>query len=112
MKDMLSYKEYFGSVHYSDGDQVFYGKIEFIKGLVNYEGTDVQSLRSSFEDAVDDYLEMCKAEGMEPEKSFRGSFNVRTGSELHRKATLFAKEKGVKLNKVITDALDQYLSGA
>jgi predicted HicB family RNase H-like nuclease len=112
MKDMLSYKEYFGSVHYSDGDQVFYGKIEFIKGLVNYEGTDVQSLRSSFEDAVDDYLEMCKAEGMEPEKSFRGSFNVRTGSELHRKATLFAKEKGVNLNKVITDALDQYLSGA
>jgi len=85
---------------------------EFIKGLVNYEGTDVQSLRSSFEDAVDDYLEMCKAEGMEPEKSFRGSFNVRTGSELHRKATLFAKEKGVNLNKVITDALDQYLSGA
>ena len=30
MKDMMAYKEYYGSVHYDDEDQVFHGKIEFI----------------------------------------------------------------------------------
>lgn len=31
MKDMIRYKGYLGSVHYSDDDQVFYGKLEYIK---------------------------------------------------------------------------------
>ena len=110
MKDTLIYKGYVGSVHYSDEDQVFFGKLEYIKSLVNYEGTDVKSLKQSFEEAVDDYLELCGQEGIDPEKPFKGSFNVRAGSELHRKAALSAKENGLNLNKVVTEALEQYLS--
>ncbi len=109
MKDMMMYKGYVGSVHYSDDDHVFFGKLEYIKSLVNYEGTDVTSLRQSFEEAVADYLHLCAQEGIEPEKPFKGSFNVRAGSELHRRAALFAKEKGLNLNKVVTEALEQYL---
>ena len=111
MKDTMSYQGYIGSVHYSDEDQVFFGKLEYIKSLVNYEGTDVKSLKQSFEEAVKDYLDLCKKEGLEPEQPFKGSFNVRAGSDLHRKAALFAKEKGLNLNKVVTEALEQYLSG-
>ena len=110
MKDMIHYKSYYGSVHYSDADQVFFGKIEYIKSLVNYEGTDASSLRQAFEEAVDGYLELCQNEGLKPDQSFRGSFNVRTGSDLHRKASLYAKEKGLNLNNVVTEALEQYLA--
>jgi len=110
MKDMMSYKGHIGSVHYSDDDQVFFGKLEYIKSLVNYEGTDVKSLKQSFEEAVDDYLDLCTKEGIEAEQPFKGSFNVRAGSELHRRAALFAKEKGLNLNKVVTEALEHYLS--
>ena len=110
MKDMMHYKGYYGSVHYSDEDRVFHGKIEFIRSLVSYEGSDVESLRKAFEEAVDDYLELCAEERRKPEKPFRGSFNVRTGSALHRKAALFAKAKGTNLNKVVTEALEKYLS--
>ena len=109
MKDTMIYKGYIGSVHYSDGDRVFFGKLEYIKSLVNYEGTNVESLKLSFEEAVDDYLDLCVQEGIEPEKPFKGSFNVRAGSELHRRAALFAKERGLNLNKVVTEALEQYL---
>lgn len=110
MKDMMEYKGYYGSVHYSDEDRIFHGKIEFIRSLVSYEGTDVKSLREAFEEAVDDYLELCEGEHREPEMPFKGSFNVRTGSDLHRRAMLFAKSKGTNLNSVITDALEKYLS--
>lgn len=110
MKDMMTYKGYFGSVHYSDEDQIFHGKIEFIRSLVNYEGTDVRSLRRAFEEAVDDYLKLCEDEGKDPETPFKGSFNVRTGTDLHRRAMLFAKSKGTNLNSIITDALEKYLS--
>ncbi len=110
MKDMIHYKNYYGSVHYSEEDQLFYGKIEYIKSLVNYEGTDAASLKMAFEEAVGDYLELCQREGLEPDQSFRGSFNVRTGSNLHRRAALYAKEKGVNLNNVVMEALKQYLA--
>ena len=110
MKDMMAYKGYYGSVHYSDEDQVFHGKIEFVRSLVSYEGTDVRSLRTAFEEAVDDYLKLCKEESKEPEMPFKGSFNVRTGTDLHRRAALVANSKGMSLNKIVTDALENYLS--
>ena len=112
MKNMMLYKDYFGSVHYSDDDQVFHGKLEFIRALITYEGTDVQSLQESFRNAVDEYLELCKQENIQPEKPFKGTFNVRTGSDLHRRATLYAKDQGVHLNKIVTEALEHYLDAA
>jgi predicted HicB family RNase H-like nuclease len=71
MKDTMEYNGYFGSVHYNDDDKVFYGKLEFIRALVSYEGTDVVSLRAAFEEAVDDYLEFCKETGKQPENPSR-----------------------------------------
>ena len=52
----LTYKGYIGSVNYSDKDQVFFGKIEGIDGLVNFEGESVKELTEAFHEAVDDYL--------------------------------------------------------
>ena len=68
MYDMntMTYKGYLGSVNYSDKDQVFFGKIEDINGLVNFEGESVKELTAAFHEAVDDYLAYCKDEGIEP----------------------------------------------
>jgi len=72
MIDMMEYKGYYGSVHYSDEDRCFYGKIEHIRGLVSYEGHDVDSIKEAFEEGVDDYLATCKAKNIIPDKSFKG----------------------------------------
>lgn len=112
MKDLMEYKGYYGSVHYSDDDQVFHGKIEFIRSLVSYEGTDVKGLRAAFEEAVDDYLQLCKDEKKEPDIPFKGSFNVRVGSDLHRRAALIARNNNTNLNNIVVDALEKYLDAA
>lgn len=106
---MLEYKGYYGSIDYCPEDKVFYGKVEFINGLISYEGTDVKSIEKNFKSAINDYLEYCKKKDIEPQKSFKGSFNVRAGSDLHRRAVLYAQEKGSNLNKVVTEALENYL---
>jgi predicted HicB family RNase H-like nuclease len=107
MKDMMKYKGYFGSVHFSDDDNLFYGKLEFIRALVSYEGTDVKTLRRVFEEAVDDYLQLCHKTGKEPEKPFKGSFNVRVGPNLHQRVALNALSKGITINKYINDVLEK-----
>jgi len=107
MKDMMEYKGYVGSVHYSAEDHVFYGRLEYIRALVNYEATSVSELEASFKEAVDDYLEFCKRQAKTPEKPFKGSFNVRIGTQLHRRAAIYAAEHGRSLNQVVEDALKQ-----
>jgi len=110
MKDMMTYKGYYGSVHYSDEDRVFHGKLEFIRSLICYEGTEVDGLRQAFHEAVDDYLELCESEGISPETPFTGSLTATTGVDLHRRAALFAKERGVPLDRVVTEALEHYMT--
>lgn len=109
MSGMLTHKGYSGSVRFNEEDRVFHGKIEFIRSLVSYEGTDVDSLETAFKEAVDDYLEHCERKGIEPEQPFKGSFNVRTGTDLHRRASLHASENGSSLNSVVVEALRRYL---
>jgi predicted HicB family RNase H-like nuclease len=110
MKDTMEYNGYFGSVHYNDDDKVFYGKLEFIRALVSYEGTDVVSLRAAFEEAVDDYLEFCKETGKQPEKPFKGSFNLRLDPELHKRLVNNAMSEGKTLNTFVKDLLQRAVS--
>jgi predicted HicB family RNase H-like nuclease len=110
MKDTMEYNGYFGSVHYNDDDKVFYGKLEFIRALVSYEGTDVVSLRAAFEETVDDYLEFCKETGKQPEKPFKGSFNLRLDPELHKRLVNNAMNEGKTLNTFVKDLLQRAVS--
>jgi len=54
MKDVLTYKGFIGSVHFSTDDRVFYGKIEGINDLVTFEGTTVDQLESAFKSMVEE----------------------------------------------------------
>lgn len=104
-KDSMVYKDYYGTVHYSADDELFYGKLEGINDSITFEGTTVQELKSAFEEAVDDYLEICKELNKEPQKPYKGSFNVRIDPELHKKLAIKAIEEGVSLNKIVEEAI-------
>lgn len=103
----MTYKGYIGSVAYSEKDNVFFGKIEGINGLVNFEGESVNELTEAFHEAVDDYLAYCKDEGIEPDKSYTGSLNVRLSPSTHRQIATLAKQAGLTLNAYIKNALKE-----
>ena len=105
MSTMLEYKGYLGTIEYSDDDEVLHGRLEFIRDLVTYEGGDAKSLKAAFQEAVDDYLELCEAEDRKPDVPLKGSFNVRPGRDLHRRAMLYARRRRSNLNTVASDAL-------
>jgi predicted HicB family RNase H-like nuclease len=107
MKDILMYKDFIGSVHFSADDKVFHGKIEGITDLVTFEGKSVDELEKAFHEAVNDYIILCKEAGKEPLKSCRGSFNVRIPSELHIKAMKQAVKLGIPLNQLVQKAIEK-----
>lgn len=108
MKDMLNYKGYVTRIHYEDG--TLFGKIEGIRDLVNFESDSAAEIEQEFHAAVDAYLEMCEKHGEEPEKPFRGVFNVRVSPDLHRQLYSFATEENKTLNRVMEEAALEYIA--
>lgn len=107
MKDVLIYKDFIGSVHFSAEDKVFHGKIEGITDLVTFEGKSVNELERAFHEAVNDYITLCKEAGKEPLKSCKGSFNIRIPYELHIKAMKQAAIMGIPLNQLVKKAIEK-----
>lgn len=109
MSNVLQYKDYLAAIEFSAEDEVFYGKILGIDDLVNFEGASVKELKKAFQDAVEDYLDTCKELGKEPNKTYKGTFNVRIGSELHKEAAIFAASHNISLNDFVKTAIDYAL---
>lgn len=101
MNNNLEYKGYLGSVEYSKEDDCLYGKVIGIKGLISYEGDSLTQLKEDFQNAVDDYLAMCEKKKIQPEKAFKGSFNIRIGADLHRELALRAQTENMSINSFI-----------
>ena len=103
----LKYKGYTGSIEYSKEDDLLYGKVMGVKGLISYEGQTGHDLENDFQEAVEDYLKDCEALKISPEKPFKGSFNVRISAELHRKAALLAVEEDISLNNFVAESIQE-----
>jgi predicted HicB family RNase H-like nuclease len=62
-------------------------------------------LEHDFIQAIEEYLSTCKENGIIPEKPFKGSFNVRISTELHKKAALLAMEDKMSLNNFVAESI-------
>ena len=107
MKDVLRYKEFIGSVHFSEEDDCFFGKIEGVEDLVTFEGRNVDELIDAFHEAVEDYVGLCRKAGKTPHKSYKGGFNVRMPAELHQKAARKSALLGISLNQLVQRAIEK-----
>lgn len=99
-----------GSIEVSLEDNCLFGRLLHIDDLVTYEGETPEQLRVAFEQAIHDYLALCQEEGKEPNKPFKGSLNIRIGTELHECAAKRAALLGLSLNDLIRDAVEASLA--
>ncbi len=109
MNTTIEYKGYCGSIEFSEEDGVFYGKVLGVRALISYEGESATELIEDFHGAVDDYLEMCAQQNKEPEKAYKGSFNVRVKPETHKRAAVYAVTHNSTLNSFVEEALEARL---
>ena len=109
MNNTIEYKGYVGTIEFSETDKIFFGKVMGIKALISYEGKDANELVSDFHRAIDDYLEFCNTQGKEPEKAYKGSFNVRISPELHKEVAVYATSHNISLNNFVENAIKNML---
>ena len=111
LDNILEYKGYTASLHYAHEDKCFFGKVEYIDGLITFEAQNANELQSNFEDCINDYIQMCKDENIEPQKTFNGNLALRLGRELHKTTSIYAKTLHTSLNQFCIDAIEDKITG-
>ena len=107
MSSMMEYNGYHATIAYEAEDNLFIGEVFGIADSLSFHGTSIEELEAMFHQSIDNYLEMCKAIGKEPDKEFKGTFNVRLSPELHRKAAIEAAKNNITLNQFVTNAIER-----
>ncbi|MDR3120035.1 MAG: type II toxin-antitoxin system HicB family antitoxin [Clostridiales bacterium] len=111
MINVLEYKGYFGTVEYSANDDVLFGKVMGVDSLISFEGDSLKGLREDFENAIDDYLEICAADGLTPEAPYMGNLSVQVSPELHKTLAIYSTSHGQTLNFTVEEAIKRHISG-
>ena len=104
---MMEYRGYLASVEFDDSAGVLHGRVvnSGPYPIATFEANDTGELRREFERSVDEYLDWCEEDGVEPRKPFSGKLNVRLGSELHAAVVKAARAEHVSINSWIVKAL-------
>lgn len=68
--NILEYKGYKAEIHYDAYDHVIYGIVVGIRDSVSFHSESAIDIVEEFHSAIDDYIEMCRANSVEPDRSF------------------------------------------
>jgi predicted HicB family RNase H-like nuclease len=106
---VLSFGGYVGSIEYDSDENVFHGKVLYINDSILFSGESIGELKTEFEQSIKDYLEICEAEGLEPNKPMSGTFNIRTSPENHYCLSILSKQQKTTLNHIVNQAISEYI---
>ncbi len=110
MSQLLEYKGYHTAMKYDAEDDILVGRLIGITDIVAFHAKDIEAFKMNFYRAVDEYVEYCKEVGKQPEKEYKGTFNVRITPALHKQLVLKAESEGNTLNAAVAQAITQYVT--
>ena len=111
-ESMLEYKGYHAKIYFDARDDIFVGEVFGLNDSLNFHGSNVQELKEMFRQCIDNYLQLCQELGEEPEREFKGNFNIRVQPELHRQLAYNALKEGKSLNQYINESLEQFIANS
>ena len=102
MTNLLHYKNYVGSVFFSEEDSVFHGKVIGITDSISFEGNSVKTLTEDFQNAVDEYLEFCLEVGKQPGIH---AYSINLSPSVYDEAKSYAAQIGLSINDFVEDII-------
>lgn len=106
IKSLMEYGGYHARVEFDCEDQIFVGHVLGINDSLNFHGKTVEELINAMRDSIENYLDYCKQIGKEPEREYKGTFNIRIKPEQHRKIALYAASEGITINQFVSRAIE------
>ena len=67
--ERMAYKGFESTPKHDEGDGVFYGLVDDVDGLCEYESETAEGVEKAFRDAVDDYIDACRESSQRKEET-------------------------------------------
>lgn len=104
---MIEYKGYIGRIEFDPDTNLLHGDVIGTRDVITFEGRSVDEIRQAFQDSVDDYLELCRVRGEQPDRPYSGELILKLDPELHRRLSELAGASGKPLDAWITERLQR-----
>lgn len=104
MSNVLSYRGYYATVEFDSEEGLLCGSVVGMSDGVYFEVETAAGVESAFRGRRRLPF-LLQGKGKQPEKSYKGSFNVRINPDLHRAAALAAAVRKESLNQFVADAI-------
>ncbi len=105
MTDMVHYRGYSTRAQVDAEEGVIFGRVLGIGPVIGFHGQDMDEFKTTFAEAVDEYLADCEQDGVDPDKPYSGKVMFRVRPEVHRAAVIAAELQGRSLNDFAEQAL-------
>ena len=102
---MMEYKGYIGVVEYDEKAKIFHGDVINTRDVITFQGKSVDEIEKAFKDSIEDYIEWCQQDGINPEKPYSGKFNLRLSPELHKEVAVTARKLKISINSFVEKAI-------
>ena len=110
MSSLMEYKGYHAKIEFDNYDKIFVGTVIGLNDVLAFHGKTVDELERSFRNCIDDYIDLCEEIDKQPEKEYKGVYNISISPEKYREAVLDAEEDGISLNDFVSEAIDEKIA--
>jgi predicted HicB family RNase H-like nuclease len=107
MKNVMEINGYKALIAFDPDTNLFRGEFIDLNGGADFYAADVKTLQREGKISLKVFLDMCREDGVEPQKSYSGKLMVRLPVELHQRAAVSAASRGKSLNSWLADVVAQ-----
>lgn len=108
----LSYRGYEAKVEFDARHKILHGHVIGLRDVLLFEANTGADIESEFHATIDEYIDWCKSDGVEPEKPCNGNISLRLTPELHRALLIEADLEGISANQWIKYCLESAVHSA
>lgn len=105
MMNVMEIDGYRAIIQYDPEIEMFRGEFIGLNGGADFYAKDIDTLRTEGKISLEEFLQMCAEDGVEPRKDYSGRFNLRVSKELHEEIVTRAASSGKSLNQWVSDML-------
>jgi predicted HicB family RNase H-like nuclease len=110
MTNLLKHNWYYGSVHHSKEDDIWYGKVLNTNGLVTYNAPIKEDLNDAFVKAVNNYVVYCSKSFINPHKIYTDTATFLMSARMQLKVAIGAEQNGLTASGYVEELLERELS--
>ncbi len=105
MMNIMKIDGYEAIINYDPDTDQFRGEFIDLNGGADFYATDIEQLRKEGQLSLKVFLDLCRQEGIDPQKKYSGKINLRVPPELHAALAAKAAADGKSFNRYVTDML-------